>query len=132
MPMEDFLASLNGGMQGAGMGASLLGGMGAAKIGAASNPWVAGSLLAGGTALGLLNSMDPSQKRASRLNERLGNQEAQMNDLNITAEKTKLAEEERKRRTFGQFGALFSNYIASMAKAKPNGQAAFAQDLGGI
>lgn len=131
MAMEDFLGDLTGGFQGAGMGASLLGGMGAANIAAASNPWVAGSLLGGGAVLGLANAMDPSKRRANRMNERLGRQEAEMNSLKIQSEKTAQAEAERKKRTWEQFGGMFSNYIAGMAKARPTGQAAFDQSLGG-
>jgi hypothetical protein len=131
MAMDEFLSDLGGGFQGAGMGASLLGGLGAAKVGFASNPWVAGGLLLGGAGLGVLNSMDPAQKRANRMNERLGRQELEMNSLNIDAEKAKQLAEEEKKRTWGKFGSLFSNYVAGMGQARPTGSAAFAQSLGG-
>lgn len=128
MSMEDFLSSLSGGMQGAGMGASILGGMKTAGI--KSNPWVAGGLLAGGAGLGLLNALDPAQRRAGRLNARLGRQEAALNDLNIQSEKTRQEQERKQRASMDQFGNLFSGYLSAMAKSRPTGQAGFNQDLG--
>ena len=130
MALEDFLGDLSGGFQGAGMGASLLGGMQTAKIGAASNPWVAGGLLAGGTALGVANAMDPNKKKAMRLNNRLGEQEAEANDLSLKSEKTKQALEAQRQRAWDQFGSMFSGYLSAMAKAKPSGMASFQQGLG--
>lgn len=131
MAMEDFLGDLSGGFQGAGMGAGVLGGMSVAKMASASNPWVAGGLLGGGALLGIANSMDPAKRRANRLNSRLGNQEAELNDLNIQSEKNKQMDERKKRASMQQFGDMFSGYMSAMGAARPTGQAAFQQDLGG-
>lgn len=128
--MDDFLSDLNGGFQGAGMGASLLGGMHTAGIGFAANPWVAGGLLAGGAGLGILNAMDPAKKRAMRMNERLGKQEAEMNDLSLEEKRTQMSQDAMKRRSWNDFGNIFSGYLGAMARARPTGASAFAQDLG--
>jgi hypothetical protein len=131
MALEDFLSDLSGGFEGAGMGASLLGGMTNAKMTSASNPWVAGGILGGGALLGIASSMDPAKRRAGRLNARLGRQEAEMNDLSIKSEKTKQAEERRKRAAMQQFGNMFSGYLSAMGKSRPVAGPALAEaDLG--
>lgn len=132
MALQDFLSDLNGSFEGAGMGMQMLGGMQTAKIGAASNPWVQGGLILGGAGLGLLNGMDPSVQRARRLNERLGNQEAEMGDINIKSAELEQGQKEKMIRAQQMFGNLFSNYMSGFASAKPNGQAAFQHDVGVI
>jgi hypothetical protein len=130
MAMEDLLSDLSGGFQGAGMGATMLGGMGAAKIAMASNPWVAGGLLSGGALLGMLGGEDPAKKRAMRLNSQLGDQELEMNRLDIRDKHTQQDLEAQKRHAWDQFGGMFSNYLSAMAKAKPTGPSAFNASLG--
>ena len=131
MSIEDFMGDLSGGLQGAGMGAGILGGMTTAKVLGASNPWVAGGLLGGGALLGLASSAFSPTKKANRLNDRLGQQEADMNDLNLQAEKTKQMDERKKRMGMQQFSDLFSGYMSAMGAARPTGQAGFNADLGG-
>lgn len=131
MSMEDFLGDLSGGFQGAGAGASILGGLGMAKVGFASNPWVAGGLLAGGTLLGALGGADPAKKRAMRINEKLGQQELESNAIDIQDKKTKQLQEAQRRHAWDQFGGMFSNYMSAMAQAKPSGMNAFTASLGG-
>lgn len=118
MAFEDFLSDLSGGFQGAGMGASILGGMEKAKIGWASNPWVAGGLLGGGALLGILGAEDPQTKRAARINERLGKQEVEMNNLAIRDKTTEQNLAMQRRQTWNQFGNLFSNYLGAMSQAR--------------
>lgn len=134
MAIEDFMGDLTGGLQGAGMGAGILGGMTAAKVGlgaaGAMNPWITGGLLGGGALLGIAGSAFSPTHKANKLNDRLGQQEAEMNDLNLKSEKTKQAEDRKKRFGMQQFGDLFSGYMSAMGAARPTGQAGFSADLG--
>lgn len=114
MALEDFMNDLNGGFQGMGMGAQLVGGMQTAKFAAASNPWVAGSIMAGGALLGAANANDPAKKRAGRINNRMGEQEIEINDLDIMGKRNQQALDVDKRRTWEQFGGMFSKYLAGM------------------
>lgn len=116
MAMADFLADLgSGGFQGAGLGAKILGGLKTA--GFATNPWLGGGIMAAGAGLGMLNAMDPAKRRAARINERLGKQEAAMNDLKIEDMKQGQRQDAAKRRNWSEFGNIFSGYLGAMAQA---------------
>src|SRR4051812_14105562 len=122
MSMEDFMNDLNGGFQGAGTVAPL-----AAQTG---NPWAAAGVLAVGAGMGVMNSRDPNKKRALRLNNRLGDQEVAANELNLADLKGEVTAKAQKRKSWDQFGSMFSRYMSGYALARPSGQAAFNQDLG--